>query len=181
MAHGKNLKNRRVKVSRKNRKNGHYTKVAGCAEVREAWKRGNMRKNYSAMGLASDANAVVSQAARDDSASVSDSANASGDDDVADSARAPLIVDTLQLKVTNKGVDLETSISSQGLMAARRPANCMSEEDMAYIAPLVKKHGSDVTAMFRDHVLNNFQHPKGWLRRKTERYERHLQDQLEEA
>jgi hypothetical protein len=67
-------------------------------------------------------------------------------------------------------IDQATALTGHGTQAARRPKFYMSEEECAYIEPLIKRYGADYEAMFRDIKLNAFQQTKAWLKRNVERY-----------
>jgi hypothetical protein len=70
-------------------------------------------------------------------------------------------------------IDQATALTGHGTQAARRPKFYMSEEECAYIEPLVKRYGADHEAMFRDIKLNTFQQTRAWLKRNVERYNKY--------
>jgi hypothetical protein len=67
-------------------------------------------------------------------------------------------------------IDQASALTGHGTQAARRPKFYMSEEECAYIEPLVKRYGADHEAMFRDIKLNTYQQTRAWLKRNVERY-----------
>lgn len=68
--------------------------------------------------------------------------------------------------------DSERALTGFRLTADRRLPFWMSDEDVRYLQPLVKRYGRDYASMFRDHKLNPLQKTKAWLKKKCVRLEK---------
>jgi len=141
---------KKKKLSRTNRK--QKAKILN-ATVAEKWnKQLTTADNFKILGLAKNANDVLPISYRF-SKPVS-----KNEDEVKDSS----------LLEEWSTIDSEKNITGHG--SARRTANWLSDEDVEYLGPLFEKYGTDYDSMFRDVKLNCYQHPKGWLKRKIEKY-----------
>ena len=158
----KNLKRRGGAKRVRQRKKRHDIVKCVTKECREKWARGvTTGGNYAKMGLVANVNDL--------------------------SAATDLVKDGA---VARNGEEGEKSLGetwmekkNAGLMeeAPRRVPFYMSEEDMAYVKPLIDRYGVDYKKMARDLKLNAMQQTPAWLKRKCTRYAKFMESKQTEG